>query len=67
METSKESFEEFKNSFNHGTRSDLNFKFLKNLSDKKAGQFFKNFCGRWGMCSMTEIFRMLWITSTKHR
>ncbi len=33
---SNESFAEFKNSFAYGARTDLNFKFLKNLSDADA-------------------------------
>jgi len=41
MENPKETFEEFKNSFNYGSRSDLNFKFLKNLSDEDASRFLQ--------------------------
>lgn len=37
----KESFEEFKNSFSYGSRTDLNFKFLKSLSDEEAAVFFQ--------------------------
>jgi len=37
----EESFSDFKNSFSYGSRSDLNFKFLKGLSDEEAGQFFQ--------------------------
>lgn len=36
-----ESLEEFKNSFSYGSRSDLSFKFLKNLSPEEAGEFFR--------------------------
>lgn len=36
----KETFEEFKNSFSYGSRSDNNFKFLKSLDEAKAGEFF---------------------------
>jgi hypothetical protein len=36
-----ETFTDFKNSFAYGTRSDLNFKFLKNLSDEDAASFFQ--------------------------
>jgi len=36
-----ESFSDFKNSFSYGSRADLNFKFLKGLSDEEAGQFFQ--------------------------
>ncbi len=37
-----ESFAEFKNSFAYGTRTDLNFKFLKNLPDAEAAQFLQD-------------------------
>ena len=37
----RETFEEFKNSFSYGKRSDMNFKFLKSLSEEDAGQFFQ--------------------------
>ncbi|KAA3664376.1 MAG: hypothetical protein DWQ04_06045 [Chloroflexi bacterium] len=40
-ESQPESFTEFKDSFSYGSRSDLNFKFLKGLSDEDAGQFFQ--------------------------
>lgn len=36
-----ESFTDFKNSFAYGTRSDLSFKFLKNLSDVDAAHFLQ--------------------------
>lgn len=36
-----ESFEQFKNSFSYGSRTDLNFKFLANLSLADASDFFK--------------------------
>lgn len=36
-----ETFGEFKNSFAYGSRTDLNFKFLKGLSDEDAGDFFQ--------------------------
>lgn len=39
---SSESFTEFKNSFAYGTRTDLNFKFLKNLPAADAAQFFQD-------------------------
>jgi hypothetical protein len=35
-------FDEFKNSFNYGSRSDLNFKFLKNYSNEEAADFFRD-------------------------
>jgi hypothetical protein len=41
-ENSPESFSEFKNSFAYGTRTDLNFKFLKNLPDEEAARFFQD-------------------------
>lgn len=36
-----ESFEEFRRSFSYGSRSDLNFKFLKSLPDDEAAEFFR--------------------------
>lgn len=39
-ETAAESFEEFKNSFSYGSRSNLSFKFLKQLPTEEAGEFF---------------------------
>lgn len=36
-----ESFEAFKNSFSYGSRTDLNFKFLTNLSNEDAARFFQ--------------------------
>lgn len=35
-----ESFEEFKNSFFYGSRSDLSFKFLEEMPDDEAAEFF---------------------------
>ncbi|MEO8355578.1 MAG: glycine/sarcosine/betaine reductase selenoprotein B family protein [Chloroflexota bacterium] len=43
-----ETFEEFKNSFNYGARSDLNFKFLKNASDEDAARFFQELLWKLG-------------------
>lgn len=40
-ESQSETFEEFKQSFSYGARSNMNFKFLKNLSNEDAGEFFK--------------------------
>ena len=37
-----ESFEDFKNSFSYGSRSDLNFKFLKQLSNDEAAEFIRD-------------------------
>lgn len=36
-----ETFEDFKNSFSYGSRTDLNFKFLKSLSSDDAAIFFQ--------------------------
>jgi hypothetical protein len=36
-----ESLEDFKNSFFYGSRSDLAFKFLKNLPADEVGEFFR--------------------------
>ncbi|MCL1593747.1 MAG: glycine/betaine/sarcosine/D-proline family reductase selenoprotein B [Actinomycetia bacterium] len=38
----QESFESFRRSFSYGARNDLNFKFLKSLTDEEAGQFFQD-------------------------
>lgn len=43
-----ESFEEFKNSFSYGHRSDLAFKFLKRLSAEEAGEFLRELLERLG-------------------
>jgi hypothetical protein len=43
-----ESFNDFKNSFSYGSRTDLNFKFLKVLSDKEAAQFFQSLLWKIG-------------------
>lgn len=44
----QESFEEFKNSFAYGSRTDLGFKFLSNLSDQDAGKFFQDLLWKLG-------------------
>lgn len=44
----QESFADFKNSFSYGTRTDLNFKFLKNLSDADAAAFFQGLLHQLG-------------------
>jgi hypothetical protein len=36
-----ESFSEFRTSFSYGTRNDLNFKFLKSVSDAEAAEFLR--------------------------
>lgn len=43
-----ESFAEFKNSFAYGARTDLNFKFLKNLAEADAAQFFQELLYKLG-------------------
>lgn len=43
-----ESLEEFKNSFNYGSRSDLAFKFLKRLSSAEAADFLQELLRRLG-------------------
>jgi hypothetical protein len=45
---SGESFEQFKNSFSYGSRSDLSFKFLKSLSDEDAAEFFRGLLAEVG-------------------
>lgn len=42
------SFEAFKNSFAYGSRNDLNFKFLKGLSDDEAATFFQELLWKLG-------------------
>jgi D-proline reductase (dithiol) PrdB len=39
--TAGETFEDFKKSFFYGSRSDMNFKFVANLTDEQAGKFFQ--------------------------
>ena len=46
--TDSESFNEFKNSFSYGSRSDLNFKFLKALPEAEAAQFFQELLWKMG-------------------
>ena len=41
MSEQPESFLDFKNSFSYGSRNDLNFKFLKGLSEEAAAQFIQ--------------------------
>lgn len=43
-----ETFEEFRKSFSYGSRSDLNFKFLKSLPDDEAAQFFRELLDHLG-------------------
>lgn len=43
-----ESLEEFKNSFNYGSRSDLAFKFLKRVSVEEAAEFLQELLQRLG-------------------
>ncbi len=47
-DTYGESFEEFRKSFSYGSRSDLNFKFLKGMSDEEASEFFRHLLDRLG-------------------
>lgn len=46
-----ESLEGFKNSFSYGSRTDMNFKFLKNLSEEDAAQFFQDLLWKLGDAS----------------
>lgn len=46
--TEPESFEQFKNSFSYGSRSDLNFKFLKSLTPDEAADFFQSLLWKLG-------------------
>jgi hypothetical protein len=43
-----ETFEEFRRSFSYGSRSDLNFKFLKSLPDDEAAEFFRHLLAELG-------------------
>lgn len=43
-----ETLEAFKNSFSYGSRTDLNFKFLKHLSTEEAGRFFQDLLHKLG-------------------
>lgn len=43
-----ETLEDFKNSFNYGSRSDLNFKFLRKYSNEEAGNFFQELLWKLG-------------------
>ena len=45
---SGETFEEFINSFSYGSRTDLLFKFLKNLSGEEAGEFIRGLLEKLG-------------------
>ena len=47
-EITSESFEEFKNSFSYGSRSDLNFKFLKSYTAEEASKFFQDLLWKLG-------------------
>lgn len=44
----QESFEEFKDSFSYGERTDLNFKFLKSLSNREAATFIQELLWKLG-------------------
>ncbi len=44
----QESFEAFKNSFAYGSRTDLNFKFLADLSDQEAARFIRGVLWKLG-------------------
>jgi D-proline reductase (dithiol) PrdB len=55
-EKPRETFEEFKNSFSYGTRSDLNFKFLKSLSGEEASEFFQGLLWNLGDATNDEDF-----------
>ena len=48
FDSSEELFEEFKNSFSYGSRTDLNFKFLKNLCTQDAANFFQELLWKMG-------------------
>ncbi|MFQ5538605.1 MAG: glycine/sarcosine/betaine reductase selenoprotein B family protein [Gemmatimonadota bacterium] len=54
-----ESFEEFRTSFFYGSRTDLSFKFLKNLSDDDAARFLQELLGWIGEAFDTGDVRPL--------
>jgi hypothetical protein len=54
-----ETLEEFKNSFSYGVRTDMNFKFLKSLSDEDAGKFFQELLWKLGDASNDGKFEPL--------
>ncbi len=43
-----ESFQDFKNSFSYGSRTDLSFKFVANLSNEDAARFFQDLLWKLG-------------------
>ena len=47
-QTTPETFAEFKDSFSYGSRTDLNFKFLKGLSDDAAATFLQELLWKLG-------------------
>lgn len=59
-----ETFEEFKNSFSYGSRTDMNFKFLKSLSDIEAGEFFQELLWKLGDASndgqIDQVIRLIY-------
>ena len=54
-----ELFEEFKNSFSYGSRTDLNFKFLAKLSDVQAAKFLQELLQKLGDAFDDGNFRRL--------
>ncbi|MEM7799878.1 MAG: glycine/sarcosine/betaine reductase selenoprotein B family protein [Chloroflexota bacterium] len=46
---SQESFNDFKNSFSYGSRTDLSFKFLKGLSEEEGATFFQDLIKKIGL------------------
>ncbi len=48
LDTSSESLENFKDSFAYGSRTDLNFKFLKSFSGEEAARFFQELLWKLG-------------------
>ena len=47
-DSNNESFQDFKNSFSYGSRTDLNFKFLKILSNEDAAAFLQDLLWKLG-------------------
>ena len=47
-DTNNETFQDFKNSFSYGSRTDLNFKFLKTLSNEDAAEYLQDLLWKLG-------------------
>jgi len=59
-ETLKETFEQFRKSFSYGSRTDLTFKFLANLTDEDAAKFIQGLLHRLGDAHDDGDFGRIW-------